>query len=119
MILAIFAYLAVFLQVAFPFLMLNSVTRRLALPAIMGMHVGIGILLALPFFSLIMITTDMLFIRDASYRRSACILRELWKRRQSDGSSAEPPPTVAEASFPPTPRGRRDKPRAPARVANG
>jgi hypothetical protein len=41
-----FAYLAVFAQVAFPFLILNSVTRRIGLLAAISMHVGIGVLLA-------------------------------------------------------------------------
>jgi Vitamin K-dependent gamma-carboxylase len=79
-VLVISAYLAVFIQVAFPFLMLNSATRRLELIAIIGMHIGIGVLLALPFFSLIMIVTDMLFIRDATYRRATLAVMALWER---------------------------------------
>ncbi len=82
MTLVIFAYLAVLLQVAFPFLMLNSVTRRLGLAGVVGMHIGIGVLLALPFFSLTMIATDMLFVRDATYRRASVVFAALWKRRR-------------------------------------
>lgn len=85
-VLVIFAYLAVFTQVAFPFLMLNPVTRRLGLIAIIGMHVGIGVLLALPFFSLIMIVTDMLFVRDVSYRRATLAVTAVLERWRSQGS---------------------------------
>lgn len=98
--LVMFAYLAVFVQVAFPFLMLNSVTRRLGLVAVAGMHVGIGVLLALPFFSLIMIVTDMLFIRDATYRRATFVVAALRERRRSQGSWSRPLAPVAEMPGP-------------------
>jgi hypothetical protein len=99
-VLVVCAYLAVFLQIAFPFLMLNSVTRRLALFAIVGMHIGIGVLLALPFFSLIMIVTDMLFIRDATYRRAIDVFRALRERQRRQRVSSGPPVPVAEPSEP-------------------
>jgi len=57
-------YGTVFLQLFFPFLQLTRPTRMLALAGIIGMHVGIGIFLALPFFSLSMIGADMVFLRD-------------------------------------------------------
>ena len=97
-----FAYLAVFVQVAFPFLILNSVTRRIGLLAAISMHVGIGVLLALPFFSLIMIVTDMLFIRDATYHRATFIVAALWER-QSHGSSSGALAPVAGTSEPARP----------------
>jgi hypothetical protein len=93
-----FAYFAVFLQVAFPFLMLNSVTRRLGLLAVIGMHVGIGVLLALPFFSLIMIVTDMLFIRDSTYRRVIFVVAALRERQRSKGDSAGSPSRTMSAA---------------------
>jgi hypothetical protein len=71
--------------------MLNSVTRRLGLLAVIGMHVGIGVLLALPFFSLIMIVTDMLFIRDDTYRRVIFVVAALRERQRSKGNSAGSP----------------------------
>lgn len=96
--LAIFAYLAVLLQVSFPFLMLNSVTRHLGLTAIIGMHIGIGVLLALPFFSLTMIVTDMLFVRDATYRRASVVIAALGERRRGQGRW---PPQLAPVAEPP------------------
>jgi hypothetical protein len=59
----------VFLQLFFPFLLLTRPTRILALLGIMGMHVGIGFLLALPFFSLSMIGADVIFVRDRTFAR--------------------------------------------------
>jgi hypothetical protein len=98
-----FAYLAVFLQVSFPFLMLNSVTRRLGLLTAIGMHVGIGVLLALPFFSLIMIVTDMLFIRDVTYHRATSVVAVPRQRLRSHGSSSGALAPVAETSQPARP----------------
>ena len=102
-VLVTFAYLAVFLQVALPFLMLNSVTRRLGLIAVAGMHVGIGVLLALPFFSLIMIVTDMLFIRDTTYRRATFVVEALRERRRSHSSSSGALAPVAKIPEPARP----------------
>ena len=61
-------YGTVYLQLFFPFLQLTRPTRILALAGIIGMHVGIGIFLALPFFSLSMIGADMIFLRDRDSR---------------------------------------------------
>ncbi|MFD8527987.1 HTTM domain-containing protein [Streptosporangium canum] len=69
------SYAAVFIQLAFPLLMLNRVTRRLGLVAVTGMHTGIGLLMGLSSFSLIMIATDLLFVRDATYMRFAGFVR--------------------------------------------
>jgi Vitamin K-dependent gamma-carboxylase len=76
----LFAYLTVFLEVAFPFLMLHRVSRRISLLAITGMHIGIGVLMGLSSFSLIMITTGLLFIRDATYGRVLFLTVAIRKR---------------------------------------
>ena len=62
-------YGTVYLQLFFPFLQLTRPTRMLALAGIIGMHIGIGIFLALPFFSLSMIGADMIFLRDGTVTR--------------------------------------------------
>ncbi|MET8861740.1 HTTM domain-containing protein [Nonomuraea sp. NPDC004580] len=64
-------YAAVFIQLTFPLLMLNGLTRRLGIVAVTGMHLGVGMLLGLTSFSFIMIATDLLFIRDSTYERFA------------------------------------------------
>jgi predicted DCC family thiol-disulfide oxidoreductase YuxK len=63
-------YGTVYLQLFFPFLQLTRPTRMLALAGIIGMHIGIGIFLALPFFSLSMIGADMIFLRDQTVARA-------------------------------------------------
>ena len=70
-------YSAVFLQLFFPFLQLTRPTRILALTGIVGMHVGIGILMALPFFSLAMMGADVIFVRDRTFARAESAVRSL------------------------------------------
>jgi len=65
----IVTYFAVFIQLFFPFLLLARWTRVIALLGIVGMHVGIGILMGLPLFSMAMMAADGIFIRDATYAR--------------------------------------------------
>ncbi|GLW12733.1 hypothetical protein Misp01_78610 [Microtetraspora sp. NBRC 13810] len=76
-------YLAVFVQLLFPALMLNTVTRRLGLVAVMGMHVGVGVLMGLPFMSFIMIVTDLLFVRDSTYARVAGLVTAAVRSRRA------------------------------------
>lgn len=61
-------YGALFLQLYFPALLLNRVTRRLALVAIVGLHLGIAILMGLPWFTLAMVAFDGIFISTATYQ---------------------------------------------------
>ncbi|MGJ6966336.1 HTTM domain-containing protein [Streptosporangium sp. G11] len=75
------SYAAVFVQLTFPLLMLNSIARRVGLVAVMGMHVGIGLLMGLLSFSLIMISTDLLFIRGSSIERAAQLVRTVLAQR--------------------------------------
>ena len=44
------------------------------------MHASIGILLALPWFSLMMILGDMIFIRDRTWDRATAWVRARWER---------------------------------------
>lgn len=61
-------YLAVFLQLYFPPLLLNRVTRRFALAAVILLHVGIAVLMALPWFSLAMVAFDGIFVSRQTYQ---------------------------------------------------
>lgn len=64
-------------QIAFPFLLFNRWTRIIALLAILSFHLGIALLMGLPWFSLTMIAVDAIFIRDRSYRRLGRVARRL------------------------------------------
>ncbi|MCZ4499313.1 MAG: hypothetical protein JWQ74_1866 [Marmoricola sp.] len=61
-------YAAVFLQLYFPVLLINRVTRRIALVAVVGLHVSIAILMGLPWFTLAMVAFDGIFVSTATYQ---------------------------------------------------
>lgn len=75
-------FIALWTQTLFPVLVLWRPSRIFALVALVFMHTGIGLLLGLWPFSLVMIALDMLFIRDATWKRVTERLRdtELWAR---------------------------------------
>lgn len=64
-IVVIATYSALFIQLLLPFSIINSTIKRLLIPAVMMMHIGIGVLMGLPFFSGYMIIADLLFLTDA------------------------------------------------------
>ena len=74
-IVAISTYLAVFIQLFFPPLLLHPVSRRIALALIILLHLSIAILMALPWFSLSMIAFDAIFVSTSTY-----VAFDLWIR---------------------------------------
>lgn len=64
---AVLTWSSVLLQLAFPFMLLSAPTRRLALVGIWCFHMGIGVVMGLPWFSLTMIAVDFIFVRDVSW----------------------------------------------------
>lgn len=62
-------FVALWVQTLFVGLILWRPTRIIALIILIFMHLGIGLLLGLWPFSLVMIALDMLFIRDATWQR--------------------------------------------------
>jgi hypothetical protein len=96
------SFVAVTFQGLFPLLILWRPTRIVALIAITGMHLMIGLLLGLWPFSLAMIALDFLFIRDATWREGLALLgrwgadapdriRAAHARRSSPAPAAEVP----------------------------
>ncbi|WP_101847562.1 HTTM domain-containing protein [Zhihengliuella sp. ISTPL4] len=77
------SWLSVYMQLLFPLTLLNRWTRIIGLIAITGMHAGIGILMSLPFFSLVMIFSDMIFVRDVTWRRLQLAVLRRWRRRRT------------------------------------
>lgn len=80
------SWLSVYMQLLFPFTLLNRWTRIFGLIAITGMHVGIGVLMSLPFFSLVMIFSDMIFVRDVTWQKVQTWVLERWGRLRSVSS---------------------------------
>ena len=68
MLLAIAGYVTVFAQVGFPFTVFTPRLKYPSLVVLAGMHLSIAVLLGLPFFSLIMLTGDAVFLSDRVWR---------------------------------------------------
>ncbi|AYY12375.1 HTTM domain-containing protein [Actinobacteria bacterium YIM 96077] len=75
-------YFSVFIQIFFPLLLLRRLTRVIALLGIAAMHLGIGVAMGLPFFSLVVISADMIFIRDSTYRGIEQWARQWWQTQR-------------------------------------
>ena len=73
---------AIIIQLFFPVLLLYRPTRALALVVILGMHVGIGLLMGIMYFSLAMVAVDMLLISDRSWETGTKWARRQWENRR-------------------------------------
>lgn len=60
-------YFSVYIQLFFPLMLLRRATRVIGLLGVSAMHLGIAVLMGLPFFSLFILAVDAIFIRDATY----------------------------------------------------
>src|SRR5262249_4063075 len=68
MLVAVLTYGTVAFQVSFPFLFFaHHRTRRLALMAGIGFHLGIGLVLGLHTFAAFMISIELMFVPDSDY----------------------------------------------------
>jgi len=87
---------SIILQMSFPMMLLNRVTRVIALLGILSFHIGIAILLGLPWFSLAMIAIDSIFIRTVTWRRMSHFARTAWAsaRERAARPAVEPPPVT-------------------------
>ncbi|HEY0248626.1 MAG TPA: HTTM domain-containing protein [Gryllotalpicola sp.] len=92
-------YVAVFVQLFFPFLMLAKWTRRLALLGIFALHAGIALFMGLPLFSLSMLAADTIFISTPTYLwLEAVIQRMLARIRRSDPAAEQRRPWPEDAA---------------------
>ncbi|MGN7966047.1 HTTM domain-containing protein [Microbacterium sp. 22179] len=79
-----------FLQAAFPFMLLTRPTRLIALFGMLGFHLGIAVLMGLPWFSLTMVAIDAIFIRDRSWAGIVATITEKWRATASARPDDEP-----------------------------
>lgn len=70
-------YFAVYIQLFFAVGLLHPVTRRVALVGVILMHVGIAVLMGLPWFSLSMIAFDAIFVSSATWQRVDAYVRRV------------------------------------------
>ncbi|GAA4939020.1 HTTM domain-containing protein [Actinoplanes utahensis] len=75
LVIAVATYLTVLAQVAFPFSLFSKL-KYVVLAILCGMHLGIGVLMGLPFFSSVMILADAVFLPDRFFRS----LPRIWHR---------------------------------------
>lgn len=98
-------YFSVLIQIAFTFMLFNKISRRIALIGILAMHLGIAVLMGLPFFSGVMASADAVLVSGATWvvivgwlgRTGSSVLGRLpfvgkWKRTTSADS-----PNVVDA----------------------
>lgn len=72
-------YVAVFLQLYFPALLLHRVTRRIALAGLVLLHLGIAVLMGLPWFTLAMVAFDGIFVSRATYEALGRWIGQGWR----------------------------------------
>jgi uncharacterized membrane protein YphA (DoxX/SURF4 family) len=70
-------YATVLVQVAFPFSLLNRRVKNVMLAVLIMEHLGIGLLMGLPFFSMAMIAIDLIFLPTLLLRLDRAELRVL------------------------------------------
>ncbi|MEU7163454.1 HTTM domain-containing protein [Streptomyces morookaense] len=69
------SYGTVAVQVAFPFTLLNRRVKNVLLALMMAEHVGIAVMLGLPFFSLAMVVADAVFLPTGFLVRVGAVVR--------------------------------------------
>ncbi|MGN7950424.1 HTTM domain-containing protein [Microbacterium sp. 22215] len=81
---------SIILQVAFPLMLLTRPTRLIGLIGILSFHIGIGVLMGLPWFSLTMIAIDSIFIRDRTWARLSAGTRRRWEQTKASPPTGTP-----------------------------
>lgn len=97
------SYLTVMMQVAFPFAMLHPRAKKVVLVLLAGEHLGIAVVLGLPFFSAAILAADAIFLP------TAWLVARQRPRRNPDSAEAERSPgsygRAPDASVSPAPEG--------------
>ncbi|WP_166355449.1 HTTM domain-containing protein [Phytoactinopolyspora limicola] len=84
----VITYFSVFIQIFFPLMLLRRTTRVIALMGVAAMHLGIAVIMGLPFFSLFILAGDMIFIRDSTYVSIQRWGRRRWQERRARRGAA-------------------------------
>ena len=77
---ALISWASIIIQMGFPMMLANRITRIIALFGILAFHVGIAVLMGLPWFSLAMIAIDAIFIRDVTWQQVSQRVGDAWAR---------------------------------------
>ncbi|MFI1583074.1 HTTM domain-containing protein [Embleya sp. NPDC020630] len=103
----VLAYLTVFIQVGFVFMLFAKRVKYVAIVILLGMHFGIAVLLGLPAFSASMSVGDALFLPTAFliWTRSRVIGRLTARLRRGPAAPAQVPADPAPPAGPPASEG--------------
>ncbi|MPV49506.1 MULTISPECIES: HTTM domain-containing protein [unclassified Pseudactinotalea] len=86
---AVISWTSIILQMSFPMMLMRRPTRIIALFGICGFHIGIAVLMGLPWFSLAMIAIDAIFVRDVTWARLAGRIGDGWRQARA-GDRGDP-----------------------------
>ncbi|NWN87814.1 MAG: HTTM domain-containing protein [Micrococcaceae bacterium] len=93
-------YGTVIVQIASPFLLFHPITRRIALVSILGMHLGIAVIMGLPFFSGIMASADAVLVSSGTWLTIQAWLsgvwRSIWTRVRPKSKTTSEPSSASE-----------------------
>lgn len=116
-IVTIVSWSSIMLQMSFPMMLLKRFTRVIALFGILSFHVGIAIMMGLPWFSLSMIAIDSIFIRDVTWRHVVQRVKTAWTTARQQ---ATPEPETVQVLEPAPPADPARQPtKVPALVGRG
>lgn len=93
-IVAMASYTAIGVQLLVPVLLMYRPTRFIALITLTGMHLGIGILMGILYFSLVMIAVDVLLISDRSWSRAEGEAKRLLNRLRNKSQKSAKIPAI-------------------------
>lgn len=86
----LFTWGSILIQVAFTLMLLTRPTRLIGLVGILSFHIGIAVLMGLPWFSLTMIAIDSIFIRDRTWARLSAGVTRRWQASKTAPVTAAP-----------------------------
>lgn len=82
----VISWSSIILQMCFPMMLLRRATRVIALFGIGSFHLGIAVLMGLPWFSLAMIAIDAIFIRDRTWKAVTDRVGMVWRESRRGGA---------------------------------
>lgn len=85
---ALISWSSIIIQMSFPLMLLTRPTRILALFGILSFHIGIAVLMGLPWFSLTMIAIDSIFIRDRTWKNVGNRIKNSYHRSMASQRTA-------------------------------
>ncbi|HEX5568313.1 MAG TPA: HTTM domain-containing protein [Streptomyces sp.] len=94
----VLTYLTVVVQVAFPFTLFNRRVKNALVTVMVAEHLGIAVLLGIPFLSLVMVVCDVMFLPTALLVRLGPWCAVLARRRKGEPGARAPVPATGTVS---------------------